>query len=119
MKQAIINTMKDGQGPQSNPFEEYAMNIQKVTPTQLNTILNSANLFDRKHKQSASENQGVWYGYGATAALKSLIHEGDTVYWLEDWNNYGTDHGSDNVFFVMIPTDDGNWNIATLWGTHD
>ena len=94
------------------------MNIQKVTPTQLNTILNSAILFGRKHKQSASEN-GVWYGYGTTAALKSIIHEGDTVYWLEDWNDYGTDHGSDNVFFIMIPTDDGNWYIATLWGTHD
>ena len=118
-KQTIINAMKDEQGAQSNPFEEYAMNIQKVTPTQLNTILNSTNLFGRKYKQSASENQGVWYGYGATAALKSLIHEGDTVYWLEDWDDYGNDHGSDYVFFVMIPTDDGNWNIATLWGTHD
>ena len=123
-KQTIINTMKDEQGAQSNPFEEYAMNIQKVTPTQLNTILNSTNLFNQKRKQIAktdsdNANPGVWYGYGATAALKSIIHDGDTVYWLEDWNDYGNDHGSDNVFFVMIPTDDGNWNIATLWGTHD
>ena len=123
-KQTIINTMRDEQGAQSNPFEEYAMNIQKVTPTQLNTILNNTNLFNQKRKQIAKSdsdngNPGLWYGYGATAALKSIIHDGDTVYWLEDWNDYGNDHGSDNVFFVMIPTDDGNWNIATLWGTHD
>lgn len=123
-KQSIIDTMKYEQDTQSNPFEEYAMNIQKVTPTQLNTILNSANLFKQKHKQIAKSNSnyhnpGVWYGYGATAALEDLIHDGDTVYWLEGWNDYGNDHGSDNVFFVMIPTDDGNWHIATLWGTHD
>ena len=119
-KQSIIDTMQDNQGAQSNPFEEYAMSIQKVTPTQLNTILNSANLFGRKHKQIAkSDSDGVWYGNSATAKLKSLIHDGDTVYWLENWENYGNDHGSDNVFFVMIPTDDGNWHIATLWGTHD
>ena len=123
-KQYIIATMKDGQGAQSNPFEEYAMNIRKVTPTQLNTILNSANLFNQKRKQIAQPdpsygNPGLWYGPHATNALKSVIHAGDTVYWLENWNNYGHDYGSDNVFFVMIPTDDGNWNIATLWGTHD
>ena len=123
-KQRIIDTMQDEQGSQSNPFEEYAMNIQKVTPTQLNTILNSANLFGQKHKQIAKSdsdfgNPGVWYGHDATAELKSVIHEGDTVYWLEDWQDYGIDHGSDNVFFVMIPTDDGKWYIATLWGTHD
>lgn len=123
-KQSIIDTMKYEQDTQSNPFEEYAMNIQKVTPTQLNTILNSANLFKQKHKQIAKsnsnyDNPGVWYGYGATAALEDLIHDGDTVYWLEGWNDYGNDHGSDNVFFVMIPTDDGNWHIATLWGTHN
>ena len=123
-KQTIINTMRAEQGSQSNPFKEYAMNIQKVTPTQLNTILNSANLFGLKRKQIAKSdpdhgNPGVWYGYGATDKLKSLIHDGDTVYWLEDWEDYGNNHGSDNVFFIMIPTDDGNWRIATLWGTHD
>lgn len=123
-KQSIIATMKYEQDTQSNPFEEYAMNIQKVTPTRLNTILNSANLFNQKHKQIAKsnsnyDNPGVWYGYGATAALEDLIHDGDTVYWLEGWNDYGNDHGSDNVFFVMIPNYDGNWHIATLWGTHD
>src|SRR5699024_6561250 len=95
-KQSIIDTMRYEQGSRRNPFEEYAMNIQKVTPTQLNNILNSAYLFDRKHKQIAKfnsnyDNPGVWYGHAATAALKSIIHDGDTVYWIEDWNDYGTD----------------------------